>query len=241
MPAGRKIVKRADKVVIDITDDILKQINEQSCEYFINTKNMQIENYDEHDDQGKLINANEDWNTIVLDISKIHIKKFSEVKEISFENATNFVKMQDAYEGYLNTYSELNYFSYRYYRINGFHPNVYRFEQFNMNLFVKDLFKNNTVPDNCYVKNTYQSSDDPKITSIVICFSKTLLLYIDGIDRGVLYYNITEEKIETSLLNTILGLSHIIYNNKNIKRQILSSKQFPYFYKTTPKSCHSIF
>ena len=45
---GRKIVKKADRVIMDITPDILRQINEQSCEYYINSKGMQIENYEEY-------------------------------------------------------------------------------------------------------------------------------------------------------------------------------------------------
>lgn len=189
-------------------------------EKLFNKNDMQVENYEEYDDEGNPIEFAEDWKPVAIDISKVRAKKFSEVKELPFADVNDFVKMDDGNEGYFSSHSELNYYSYKYQLLNKFHPHAYRFDKFNTSLFVKDLFKHNIVPDNCYLKNTYQGNDEPKITSFIIAFTPKLLLYIDGADQGILYYDIKDEKDENSVFNTILGLLKTYKRSKVAKNKI---------------------
>ena len=85
-------------------------------------------------------------------------------------------------------------------------PYIYRFDQFKVNGFITNLFKTYEVPETSYVKNTYQGEDEPIISSLIISFSKSLYLYIDGENKGAIYYNSADEKNPDSTLHTILGL-----------------------------------
>lgn len=221
--AGRKIkIKKERGLDIEFDPDqslSAKQVDDV-LEIIKKFTPMQLENYEEYDEQGNLIDNEEDWKPVALDISKIHPKKFSEVADIPFANINDYVKMENGQEGYFNTYSELNYYTYRYQIVNQFHPNVYRFDQFNMNLFIRDLFKYNIVPENSYIKNTYQGSDTARLTSFIIAFSKKLLLYVDGVDKGILYYDITEEHDKDSFFNLLLALLKTYKRPKVAKNKI---------------------
>ena len=222
---ARRQIKRADKF-IEVTPDVLKQINKQTHEYYFNSKDMQIENYSNgYDDEGNEIKTSEDWKNLAVDISKIPTIKFSETPELTFEDVNEFVKMKDGNEGYFASYSDLNFFEYRYHQINKFHPHVYRFDSFNINIFVANLFKNYKVPQNCYIKTTYQSVDEPRITSMLICFKQDLIMYIDAIDKGVIYYNPKDENNTTSMVYTILGLL------KTVKRPKVTQNKIYIVYK----------
>ena len=218
----RKQVKHGVKY-LEITLDILKQINEQTNEYFINSDGMEIENYnDRYDEEGNEIKVTEDWKNLVIDISKITPKKFSELKDgdIPFGNVNPFTLMKNGEEGYFSSYSELSYFEYRYQQINNFHPHAYRFEQFNVNIFLSNLFKFCEVPETAYIKTTYQSNEEPRVTNMLICFKQDLLLYVDAVDKGVIYYNPKDEKAIDSTLYIILSLLKTVKKPKVTKNKI---------------------
>ena len=183
--------------------------------------NMQIEYYnDNYDSDGNPITGDKDWKHVALDISKIHAKKFSDVNDIPFGNVKDFVFAETADEGYLCAYAELNFFQYKYHKINGFYPYIYRFEQFKINSFVSNLFKHCEVPEFAYVKNTYQGDEEAIITSLLICFSKTLYLYVDGENKGAIYYDPQSEKDGESFLYTLLGLLKGVKTPKVTKNKI---------------------
>lgn len=183
---------------------------------------MEIENYykfrpvfgegDEGDDEENIEEnkkAKQDWKDLVIDICKVPTKKFSELNDIDIPfnyDIINFLQTKDGYEGYLSTYSQMEYFTYRYQQLNGFHPNIFRIEEVEFNLFIHHLFKHFNVPTNCFSKSMFQGEFESKMTNFAICFSKTLLLFVDEINKAVLYYDPKDEKNESSLLYTLLGL-----------------------------------
>jgi broad-specificity NMP kinase len=181
---------------------------------------MQIENYEEYDENGNPIEINEDWKNIVLNISKFPAKKFSDIGEIPFGDVNEFVKMSDGNEGYLASYSELSYYAYKYQQFTGYHPHVYRAEQFNMSKFIIALFKNINVPIDSYIKATYQGSDNPRITSMAILFSKDIFMYLDGEDKAVIYYNPKDENDENSLFYSLIGVLKTYRRPKVTKNKI---------------------
>jgi ATPase family associated with various cellular activities (AAA) len=173
-----------------------------------NKDDMQIEHYNEHyDDEGNEIEPTENWKNVVIDIAKIPVKKFTDKDlNLTFDDVKPFVYAENGDEGYFAYQSELNFFEYRYHHINNFPPNVYRFDQFNANTFITNLFKYNVIPENACTKMMFQGSDTPRISSILLCFAKNLLLYIDGPEKGAIYYDPRDESKPDSLLYTILGL-----------------------------------
>jgi broad-specificity NMP kinase len=206
--AGRKITISPNEGNVEVLffpeDKLTKEEIDTICELVKNTNLMQIENYEEYDEDGNPIETNEDWKNVALDISKFPTKKFSDLARIPFEDVNKFVKMEDGNEGYLASYSELSYYAYKYQQFTGFHPHVYRFEQFNMNKFIIALFKTMHVPIHSYIKASYQGSDNPRITSIAMLFSKDIFMYLDGEDKAVIYYNPKDENDENSLFYSLI-------------------------------------
>jgi len=218
MVSTRKI-KKGDVCIpgykcIDVTPDIIRQLNEQ-------LNDMQIEGYDDnYDEEGNEIKITEDWKNLAIDISKIPTKKFSEIKELPFHDVNPFVYINDGEEGLFAYSSDMNFFEYRYHQVNSFHSYIYRFSSFNANIFLYNLFKYYDVPKNAYIKTTYQSEKEPKITSMLICFRSDLLMYIDGVDKGIIYYNPKDEKDEDSTFYTLLGLLKTVKRPKVIQNKI---------------------
>jgi hypothetical protein len=173
---------------------------------------MQLEKYDDYDDDGNIIEEKENWKDIALDIAKIPTLKFKDVKEIPFAEIHNKIIPIDSQAAYVDAYSELSFYMYCYQRYNKFNPYTYRFDKFNVTVFVKNLFKRYNIPTTAYVKTSYQDNNEASITSMIIGFSDTLWMYIDGPDKGILYYDPKDEQNPKSSLYLILGLL------KNVKR-----------------------
>jgi broad-specificity NMP kinase len=228
--AGRKITIKKERG-LDIEFDPDESLSGKQIdvikELIKNFSPMQIENYEEYDDDGNPIETNEDWKSVVLDISKFPTKKFSDLPEIPFQDVNVFVKMNDGNEGYLSSYSELSYYAYKYQQFAGFHPHIYRFEQFNINKFIIALFKNVKVPITSYIKASYQGSDNPRITSMAILFSKDIFMYLDGEDKAVIYYNPNDEYDENSLFYSLIGVL------KSYKRPKVSKNKIYIVYRTS--------
>lgn len=229
--AGRKITISPNEGNVEVLffpeDRLTKEEIDTICELVKNTNLMQIENYEEYDDDGNPIETNEDWKSVVLDISKYPTKKFSELPEIPFGDVHKFVEMKDGNEGYLSSYSELSYYAYKYQQFVGFHPHVYRFDQFNISKFIISLFKHTNVPLSAYIKSSYQGSDPPRVTSMAILFSKDIFMYVDGEDKAVIYYNPKDENDENSLFYSLIGVL------KTYKRPKVSKNKIYIVYRTS--------
>jgi len=187
---------------------------------------MQLENYEDYDNEGETIPTKNKWNNVSVDLDKVKASKFTEQHSFTFGDAHEFMKMDNSYDGYLNAYDELNFFAYKYQRINGEWPNVYRFEQFDVTSFVKSLFKNIDVPLQSYVKVSHQDTDGSKIISMLIAFDKNLVLYIDGPEKGAVYYTPKDEFNPDSQLHTLLSLL------KTAKRPKVAKNKIYVVYKT---------
>jgi len=198
---------------IVVTPDIIKQFNEQS-------KDMQLEKYDDYDEDGILIEEKEDWKDIALNITGIPTLKFSDIKEMPFTEIHSKIIPGDSYAAYIDAYSELGFYMYCYQIYNKFNPYTYRFEKFNVSMFIKNLFKYYKVPTTAYVKTSYQDNNGALITSMIIGFSDTLWMYIDGPDKGILYYDPKDEYDPKSLLHTVLGLLKTAKRPKIAKNKI---------------------
>ena len=181
---------------------------------------MQIEHFDEYDDDGNIVEEKNNWKHVAIDFSKISSKKVAEVENIPFCSVNDFMLMDNGFDGYFNAYEELSFFAYRYHKLNGFHPYVYRLDQFNINVFVENLFKRGNIPDNAYVKSTYQGSDEAIITSLFIGFKQDLVMYIDAADKACIYYNPSDEKDETSFFYTLLSMLKTVKRPKVAKNKI---------------------
>lgn len=207
--AGRKIkIKPNDQnaPVIFFPEDGLTNEEIEIITDLIKENPMQLETYDKYDDEGNPIEGEQDWKGVAVDISKIPTKKFSDNIEFPFGDIHKLFVLNDGMDGYFNSYNELSYFAYAYYKGYGKYPHVYRFDQFNANLFVKNLFKHFNVPTNSYVKISYQGSKEARISSILICMAPALYIYIDGEDKGAIFYDSTHEHDSASELYNILGL-----------------------------------
>jgi hypothetical protein len=187
-----------------------------------NNDDMQIENiYDyEEDENGNPTENKKETIDIAIDIKKIKSKKFNEVKNLTFYDIKEFTRMDDSEEGYFSYSSELNHFAYRFQIINGYYPTIYRFEEFNVYRFLNDLFKHFKIPESCYNKISFQGTDESKLTSFLIAFKKDLVLYFDGPDDGVIYYNQDYENDKDSMLYDILALLRGVRKPKVSKNKI---------------------
>ena len=198
-------------------EDIKKYIKE--------TKLMQLEKTDIYDDDGNIIeDGGGSWKDVAVDIAKISLRKFGEV-QLPFGNIHELCKLDDAEQAHLESYSELNYFLLRYYILNNIHPNVYRFEDFNVDMFMKKLFKTFTVPNDSYLKVTFQGSGDPRINSIIISFGPKIYFYLDGND-GTIFYDPLEIQDEDSVFYRLLGLL------KGLKRPKVTKNKIYIVYQT---------
>jgi hypothetical protein len=163
---------------------------------------MQLDYYPEYDDDGEEIDDKTNWKDVPVDITKFAPKTFTEEICFPFENVQEYIRMKDGNEAYLNAYSELDFLAYSYHNANKFHPFAYRFDNFNVDKFVTNLFKHVEVPAGCYVKSTFQNSSEAKLSAIFIAFAKDLWLFIDGPNKGVIFYNPNEEKDNNKLMNS---------------------------------------
>jgi hypothetical protein len=190
-----------------------KEFSEKEYYNFIeklfNNKNMDIENVNSIyvDDEEILEEEKKDISNIAVDINKVKLKKFSNIPELTFYNITDFIRMEDSDEGYFSYCSDLNHVAYRFQLCNNYYPSIYRFEDFiDSTKFVNNLFEHYNVPDNSYMKISFQDNNETKITSFIIAFAQDLVLFFNGENTGALYYNAAHEKDENSMLHTILGL-----------------------------------
>jgi len=215
----RKIIE-VDPDAIDWGHILNTEVQKELEIFLKNKKAMQIENYDEYDDNGNPIEDKQNWKNIAVNIAKIPLQKFTNIKNTPFYRVNEFVYMNDGSEGHLNSSDELEYFAYRYHKINKFHPNIYRFEQFNITTFIKNLFKHCNVPEESYVKVSHQSRNEARITSLLIAFKEDLLLYVDGKDKGAIYYNPKDENNKDSFFYILLGLLKSVKRPKLTKNKI---------------------
>jgi hypothetical protein len=181
---------------------------------------MNLDYYPDVTDEDDVNETDVLWKDIAIDISKIPTLKFKDVKDLSFQCVKDMVSYDSAEDAHLCAYAELNFFQYKYYKLNNIYPNAYRFEQFRVDRFVSDLFKYYKIPGHAYVKNTYQDDTKCTVSSILIGFSKTLYLYVDGENKGIIFYSKYEESDKSSLLYTLLGLLKNVKPAKVVKNKI---------------------
>jgi len=221
--AGRK-VKRYN---IEITETQVKapEFNTDKDYYdfidkLFNKDDMQLEHFDEYDDDGNKIEEKDNWKDVALDIKKFPIVKFNDVKDIPFCEIHSKIKTKNGFEAYTDAYSELSFYVYCYQRHNKIHPFTYRFEDFNVTTFIKNLFKRGNIPSDAYVKTTSQDSSEARITSLFIGFTEKLWLYIDASDKGIIYYAAEDEKDPASFFYTLMGLLRTVKRPKVPKNKI---------------------
>jgi len=182
---------------------------------------MQLENYDDYDHNGDEIQTVNKWKNVVIDIDKIQRKEFSNLTHIPlFADVHAFMNMKNSYDAYLNAYDEMNFFAFKFQKINKEWPNVYRFEEFNATLFLKNVFKYFKVPTESTIKVSYQNESGSKIISLMIAFQSNLILYIDGPEKGAIFYSPKDEENPDSFLYTLLGLLKTAKGPKISKNKI---------------------
>jgi hypothetical protein len=219
MAGGKQINIKLDE--IDWANIIIKN-DDKELTRLLKNKDMQLEYYDEYDENGNAVDQGKFWKNVLINLANIPIKKFSELKNINvpFSDVNEFIKVHNGVEGYFSAYNEMQYFAYKYHQINKIYPYIFKFEQFKVDNFIKKLFESIEVPASSHIKVSYQNNDKITIISILIAFKEDLLLYIDGSKKGAIYYNPKDEANKDSFLYTLLGLLKTIKEPKQTKNKI---------------------
>jgi len=117
--ASRQIKIKPDNTddeIIFFPDDNLTNKEIEIIRDLLKDNPMQLENYDKYDDEGNPIESEQDWKGVAVDISKIPTKKFSDNIEFPFGDIHRLFVLNDGMDGYFNSYNELSYFAYAYYK-----------------------------------------------------------------------------------------------------------------------------
>jgi len=117
-------------------------------------------------------------------------------EKLEFGNVNGFMKMEDGFEGYLGSYSEMEFFAYQFQKENGFHPDIITIRHFKPEKFIENLFKYCSIPRNAYYKAYQDERGKIKINSMLVAFNTgrddQLYMYLDS-DEAVFYYNQIDE------------------------------------------------
>jgi hypothetical protein len=202
----------SDKEYEEFINNLFNQENMKECASYLSDE---IES-----EKAKITKNSKSWGSVLIDINKFSLKKFSNIPEIPFDHIKEFAFIQSADEGNLISYNEIEYYGMKYAQINNIIPNGYRFLNISMDRFIAELFEKYKVPEYAYTKMNFHSNEENSLTSFFICFTKTLLMHINGEDRGIIYYNPEDEKNENSFFYTLMGLLKGYIIPKIIKNKI---------------------
>lgn len=148
------------------------------------------------------------YNKLILDIRKIKKIDFSSAPYLSFESADSILFVNSSHEEYIHYCSDVNFISYKFQEKNKYVPTIHTISDIiNVSAFINNLFKYYTIPQNSYIKTTFNNYNENSITALIICFKQDLIMLLQKDYYCTLFYNKEKyEKSTDSMLYTILGL-----------------------------------
>jgi len=142
--------------------------------------------------------------------SKIKKIKFSKeiAEKIKFGSIGKLMEINDGFEGYFGSYSELEFLAYRFQKVHGYYPDMFRLQHVNTEKFLVDLFKYTEVPFESFYKSLEDKRGKILLNSIIFCIEAEddeIYMYMDR-DEAVFLYNKKYEKIKNSVFETLIAL-----------------------------------
>lgn len=173
----------------------------------------------------ELLGTTNDTTMKNIFFNTIKKQKFNDeiTSKIKFGNVNKFMKMEDGAEGYLSSYSEMEFFAYQFQKLHGFHPDVLTVRFLKPEKFLENLFKYCNVPRDSYYKAYQDERGKIKINSSLFVFDTgrddQLYMYVDS-DEAVFYYNEQDDKNPDSIFQILISLLKYYVSPKVSKNKI---------------------
>jgi hypothetical protein len=195
-------------------------------------------------DEDTLIEMEEDWDDIYdeddfeeyepknkasmntfINTAKIKKQKLTKeiAEELTFGSIKELMASVDGTEAYLGSYSESEFFAYRYQKVHGYTPDVFSISYIQPEKFVESIFKHCDIPHEAYYKSYSDQRGKIKLNSILFAFkvneTENVYLFMDSAE-AFLFYNSELEKDKNSILYTLISLIKYIAEPKITKNRI---------------------
>lgn len=161
-------------------------------------------------------------NYININMNKLSKQKMSvlrnyDINELFPGEIKPFIVPLNGSEGHYCSYSDIDYFAYKYNNACNIYPNFYRLYNFNVKKFVNDLFKHIDVPLSACHKSVHQMNARASLTSLLILFHNNTLVWLNSEETCMIYFNPEDEKNKSSFLYTFLSICKN-YMTQNIEK-----------------------
>jgi len=180
--------------------------------------------YDEEDFEEYEPKNKASMNTFI-NTAKIKKQKLTKeiAEELTFGSIKELMASVDGTEAYLGSYSESEFFAYRYQKVHGYTPDVFSISYIQPEKFVENIFKHCDVPHEAYYKSFSDQRGKIKLNSILFAFkvneTENVYLFMDSAE-AFLFYNSELEKDKNSILYTLISLIKYIAEPKITKNRI---------------------
>jgi len=180
--------------------------------------------YDEEDFEEYEPKNKASMNTFI-NTAKIKKQKLTKeiAEELTFGSIKELMASVDGTEAYLGSYSESEFFAYRYQKVHGYTPDVFSISYIQPEKFVESIFKHCDVPHEAYYKSFSDQRGKIKLNSILFAFkvneTENVYLFMDSAE-AFLFYNSELEKDKNSILYTLISLIKYIAEPKITKNRI---------------------
>jgi hypothetical protein len=180
--------------------------------------------YDEEDFEEYEPKNKASMNTFI-NTAKIKKQKLTKeiAEELTFGSIKELMASVDGTEAYLGSYSESEFFAYRYQKVHGYTPDVFSISYIQPEKFVESIFKHCDIPHEAYYKSYSDQRGKIKLNSILFAFkvneTENVYLFMDSAE-AFLFYNSELEKDKNSILYTLISLIKYIAEPKITKNRI---------------------
>jgi hypothetical protein len=180
--------------------------------------------YDEEDFEEYEPKNKASMNTFI-NTAKIKKQKLTKeiAEELTFGSIKELMAAVDGTEAYLGSYSESEFFAYRYQKVHGYTPDVFSISYIQPEKFVESIFKHCDIPHEAYYKSYSDQRGKIKLNSILFAFkvneTENVYLFMDSAE-AFLFYNSELEKDKNSILYTLISLIKYIAEPKITKNRI---------------------
>jgi len=162
---------------------------------------------------------------VFIDSSIKKIKFCKEtVENLKFASITKFLKFENSRDAYLMSYSDMNFYTYCFFKMHGFYPDIIRIEHTQTDKFISELFKYAKIPLDCYHKSFYYNRGNVNIINGIFGidvkgYDDNLYFYVDN-DEIVILFNKKYEKDIESPFHLLIGLAKGCIEPKLSKNKI---------------------
>jgi len=167
--------------------------------------------FNDNDGDQSSIRKTTSMKNIFID-TKVKKLKFSEniADKIKFGSVKSLMEISDGHEAYLGSYSETEFYAYRYQKVYDKYPDVLRIENVNSEKFLIELFKYVKVPETAFCKSIEDKKNAILLNSIIFSFFDVesinyFYLHLDR-DEANFYYSKELERNTANLFYLIISL-----------------------------------